>query len=231
MAFPFLNSCIFTSKEVNGNYQIVNEKLAVSDYDEIVLDLPANVVYRQISQDEPFLQVSVDENILPSLKIAVEGRKLVITQNNDSNLRPTQFTIYTNSKNLQKVNVTGSGDVLLKQQVNAQNMEIRITGSGSVQTDSLYCETIDVSITGSGDVELKGAANRARFDITGSGNIKALDYLVQQADCEITGSGKISTYVYKSIDASISGSGNIRYKGNPETVNKQVNGSGEITTL
>jgi hypothetical protein len=232
ITFPFLHSCIVNNwKEVKGNYQIVTKNLAVSDYDEIQLNLPATVIYKQISQEKPFLQVTVDENIFPSLKIAVQGGKLVIAQTDDSNLKPSRFIVYTNSKNLRKVNVLGSGDVLLEKAVNAGDMEISITGSGDVKTDSLYCETIKVRITGSGDVTLKGAANRADFKVTGSGDIHAFDYLVQELDGSVAGSGDIRAYVYKKINASVSGSGDIQYKGNPESVNTQVSGSGDITKV
>ncbi|GHT02700.1 DUF2807 domain-containing protein [Bacteroidia bacterium] len=230
--FPFFHSCVVNNwKEVKGNYQIVTEKIAISDYDEILLDLPATVIYRQISQEEPFLQVTVDDNILPSLEIGVQGRQLVITQKNDSNLHPSRLVIYTNSKHLSKVNVKGSGDVLLEKAVNAGDMEISVTGSGNVKTDSLYCETIRVLVAGSGDVEMKGAANRADFKVTGSGAISAFDYLVQQLDCQVAGSGDIRASVYKKLNATVSGSGDIQYKGDPESVNTQVAGSGDITKV
>jgi hypothetical protein len=229
MAFPFLHSCVISNwKEVKGNYQVVNKTIAIGDYDEILLNLPANVIYQQISQEKPFLQVTVDENIFPSLAISVQGKRLVITQNNDSNLHPSRLVIYTNSKDLNKINITGSGDIRLENAVNTGNMEIAVMGSGDVKADSLYCENLKVKITGSGDIVLKGAAGKAAYSITGSGDIDALDYLVQELDCRVSGSGDIKAYVYSQLKASVSGSGDIRYRGDPESVDTHVAGSGEI---
>jgi hypothetical protein len=229
IAFPFLHSCLFINyKEIKGNYTILNEKMVIDDYDEIVLDVPAKVIYQQISQEEPFLQVSVDENIFPSLEIYVKDNRLIITQNNDSSLNPTQFKIYTNSKNLCKIEVKGSGDIFMEKAVNAQDMEIRISGSGDVKTDSLYCENLKLKIAGAGDVEIKGAATHATFSISGAGDIKAFDYLVQNLNCNISGAGNVEASVYKSLDVSISGSGNVEYKGNPELVTTTISGSGDI---
>jgi hypothetical protein len=192
IAFPFLHSCISnSSQKIEGNYEIINEKITIADYEEIVLNLPAEVFYQQISQDETFLQVSVDKNILPYLDIVVKDKKLYINQKQDTILQPTQFAIYTNSKNLSKINLAGSGKILMEREVNTKNMEIAINGSGSVKTDSLYCENLKLTINGSGSADMQGAANQANFIINGSGNINAFDYLVVDLNCIINGSGNI----------------------------------------
>ena len=228
-AFPLFHSCIMGPwSVVRGNHQIVNETIAIDDYDEIALSVSADVVYRQISQAEPFLQVTVDENILQYLNISVRNNRLIIKSEDNINLLPSRFVIYTNSRSLSKVSITGSGDMLLEKAVNARDMKISVTGSGDLKTDSLYCETLDVSITGSGNVNLKGAATNTQYGITGSGDIRAYDYLVENLDCRISGSGDIQAYVVKKLMARISGSGDIRYKGNPESVDTKVTGSGDI---
>jgi hypothetical protein len=229
VSFPLLHSCVFHyGKTLKGNHQIVNETIDIDDYDAIALSLSANVVYRQISQEEPFLQVSVDENIFPLLDISVINKRLVIKEKEDANLQASHFVIYTNSRSLRKVSISGSGDVLLEKAVNAREMDISITGSGDLKSDSLYCERLNVAITGSGDVDLKGAATDASFHITGSGDIEAYDYLVEHLDCRISGSGDIYARVDKKLYARISGSGDIRYKGDPESVDRKVSGSGSV---
>ncbi|MDR0863615.1 MAG: DUF2807 domain-containing protein [Candidatus Symbiothrix sp.] len=229
IAFPLLHSCLSGNfKEIKGNYTIVNEKIAIDDYEGIILGVPAEVIYQQISQAEPFLQVLVDENILPRLKISVEDHCLVISQNTDSMLRPTQFKIYTNSRSLCKVEIAGTGNILMEKEVNSQDMDILISGVGNVKTDSLYCEILKVKITGAGDAEINGAATNATFSIDGTGSIKAFGYLVQDLNCSINGAGDVEAYVSKNLNANVSGVGNLRYKGNPETVVTNINGVGDI---
>ena len=229
VAFPLLHSCIMGPwNAVKGNHQIVNEKIDIDDYDEIALSLSADVIYQQIAQDEPFLQVSIDENLLQYLNISVRNNRLVIKSEDNVNLLPSRFVIYTNSRSLSKVSIAGSGNVSLERAVNARDMNVSITGSGDFKTDSLYCEMLDVSITGSGDARLNGAATNAQYAITGSGDIRAFDFLTENLECRISGSGDIQAYVIKKLTARISGSGDIRYKGNPESVDTKVTGSGDI---
>ena len=232
VAFPLFHSCVMGPWNiVKGNHHVVNEQISIGDYDEISLSLPAEVIYQQISQDDPFLQVTVDENLLAFLDISVRNNRLILKAKDDVNLRPSRFVIYTNSRTLSKVSITGSGDVLLEKAVNARDMKVSITGSGDLKTDSLYCQNLEVSITGSGDVRMNGAATNAKYRITGSGDIRAFDYLVEMLDCQISGSGNIQAFVAKKLTARISGSGDIRYKGNPESVDSKVTGSGNINNV
>lgn len=232
MLFPLLNGCSVNYGHVlKGNHHIVNEKIDIADYDAILLSLSAEVIYQQISEEEPFLQVSIDENLLPEIDVSVQNKRLIITQKGNINLHPSRFVIYTNSRSLSRVAITGSGDVLLEKAVNAKSMEVSITGSGDIKTDSLYCEQLSVKITGSGDADLKGAANEAQYTLTGSGDINAFRCLVERLTCRISGSGDIEAYVDKQLIARVSGSGDIRYLGNPESVDRKVSGSGSISRV
>jgi hypothetical protein len=229
LAFPFFSSCQLTRNGIiEGNHNLVNQRVDIEDYDEIYLDIPAKVYYQQFSDSVPYLQIHTDENIFAALDVKVKGRKLVLSVKNDSTLRPSKLTIYTCSHNLSHARITGSGDLYLKGEVNALNFDLTITGSGSLQSDSLLCESIKAKITGSGDANLIGAGKKSYFSITGSGGINASDYFLLEAECHVTGSGNIKTNVNKKLNANITGSGNISYAGNPPIVESSVTGSGKI---
>ncbi|MDR2622173.1 MAG: DUF2807 domain-containing protein [Dysgonamonadaceae bacterium] len=232
MALPIFTSCNFLSRHtIRGSYQIVDKEIKVSDYDEIVVGLAANVIYQQFSDSVPYLQINTDDNILSALDIRVEGNQLIIEAKPDSVIRPTELTIYTNSRNLRKAWIRGSGDLYLRGEVNAGNFELNVSGSGNIRTDSLLCGNLEVNVTGSGNARLIGAAKESTFAVSGSGEIKAFDFLVQFLECKVSGSGNIEAYPEEQLDASVSGSGNIKYKGIPESVKSSVSGSGRIDPL
>ncbi|GHT12496.1 DUF2807 domain-containing protein [Bacteroidia bacterium] len=229
ITFPFFVSCIITGNgPIYGNHQLVNRTLDVTDYDEISLNVPAEVYYQQFSDSVPYLQIHTDENIFASLDVEVKGKKLIISVKKDSVIRPSKLTIYTCSHNIKDVKVAGSGNIHLEGEVNARNFDLTITGSGSLIADSLVCENIEAIITGSGNAELTGVSKKSSFTITGSGNIHAFNYYVTQSKCKVTGSGDIQVNAYEKLDASVTGSGSIYYQGMPETVNSKITGSGKI---
>lgn len=227
--FPFFYSCTSKyQKEIKGSYEIVKEKIPITDYDEIIFNLPAEVIYEQISQESPFLQVSVDKNIVSFLDISVKNNCLIISQANDTTLKPSQLKIFTNSKNLKKVTIGGVGKLLMKREINAENMEIVMSGAGNIKADSLYCENLKVLLSGTGNIEIKGAATNAHVRINGVGNLNASEYLIQHLDCAINGVGNMDAYVLGSLKALVAGVGNLRYKGNPEIIYAEKNGIGNI---
>jgi hypothetical protein len=79
-----------------------------------------------------------------------------------------------------------------------------------------------------GGKEIKGNYTIAVFKVYGSGNINAWDYLTSKLECAVDGSGNITAYIYEKIKASVTGSGMVEYKGNPELLETNVHGSGNI---
>lgn len=77
-------------------------------------------------------------------------------------------------------------------------------------------------------MNIGGEAVKANFDVAGSGKIRAFDLQVDDLKCNVAGSGNIEASVKESIDVSAVGSGKVRYKGNPATINRNIIGSGSI---
>jgi len=231
MAFPFFISCNFSGKPIYGNYQLVNRQIDIDNYEKVILNIPAEVFYQQFSDSTPYLQIHTDENIFNALNVRVQNNQLIIEAKKDSIIKPSQLTIYTCSHNIDQVTVTGSGAFRLKGEVNAKDFDLNIYGSGSFLADSLLCVNMNARITGSGNTQLTGASINSSFKITGSGSIHAFNCLVQNLDCAITGSGNIEALVTKKLNVNITGSGNLSYRGVPESIEQIVTGSGKIKSV
>jgi hypothetical protein len=221
----------FKSKTVKGDRNVVNKEITVSDYAEIICSVPGEIVYLQEPDKTPYLQITTDENILPFLEIETTKNCVQIKCRKNANIRPSQLTIHTHSSHLNKVEVSGSGTVHLKKDVQSGDMGIRISGSGRVVSDNLSCENTHLSVTGSGRIELKGAGDKATYAVTGSGNIDAFAYRVRDVNCRVTGSGNVLAYAEDKLTAEITGSGIVKYMGNPPTTNTRVTGSGNIKQI
>lgn len=225
------SSGIFKSKTVKGSQNLVDTKIAVLDYSKIRFSVPGKVIYRQTPDKTPYLQITTDENIFPLLEIETVDNYLKIKCKNHTNIRPSQLTVHTNSPYLNKIEVAGSGEIYLKEKVKIHDLDIRISGSGKVVSDDLSCEKTRLTVTGSGSVRLNGTGGDVSCEITGSGNIDASGYTAGNADCRVNGSGNMVVSSEEKLTASITGSGSIRYKGNPQTVNRQITGSGSIKQI
>lgn len=126
-------------------------------------------------------------------------------------------------------NVSGSGAIRLRGTGN--NFESSISGSGSVDAEVTIANKLDVSISGSGKLIASGKVNTVKASISGSGRVSALALEADVCDIKIAGSGDVEVNVKRELNANISGSGSVRYKGNPNQVNTNSSGSGKTRKI
>lgn len=249
----FFSSCI-SMKPVEGDGNLVAEKINISDYDEIeISNGPLKVNYTQ-SVEAPFLEVTTDQNIYDMFEFIVkDGNKLSIRPKKEHrrghNFRPTQFTVTTNSSKLKKADLAGyadfnvngpllsdklelqlagSGTIHLNDSTTVGEVDVDLAGSGTLIASALFCATFDADIAGSGTLKLAGTAKQASLDIAGSGKMKAYDFVVTDLKCNIAGSGDVEITANGTIDSKVAGSGTVRYKGNPSNIIKKNFGSGSV---
>ncbi len=153
--------------------------------------------------------VQADDNIVPLIETTVSVGKLIIRTKPFSSIRPTNG-----------IHVT----VVLK-----SLDELTLGGSGSIHATGMTGPKLMVALPGSGDITVTGTTDNATITLLGSGNIYCDGLKAKSVSVQIMGSGDVTAYADQSLDATIFGSGNIRYSGEPAQVTKNIKGSGSIT--
>ena len=138
--------------------------------------------------------------------------------------------------NKMNISLAGSGDVMGKNIFCQEDLRIALSGSGDVSMQQLACNQFDVSLAGSGDVlmkdvnvhtakvslagsgcvEMYGKTDKSHFELAGSGEILAAGFEAKEVNVSIAGSGDVECYATDHLKVSISGSGEVGYKGNPQ---------------
>jgi len=159
--------------------------------------------------DKPAVVVEADDNILPLVDTIVTGDRLVIQSHGSYSTRlGVKVTIVLPTLH-----------------------EARLSGSGKIAVSGLVAKAFEAQIAGSGDIHLRGATDSLKAAIRGSGGIDATELSAGAAQARISGSGKIKVVATKSLDAKITGSGEVRYGGSPASVETKVTGSGNVGPL
>lgn len=125
--------------------------------------------------------------------------------------------------------VSGSGQIDIKGKFKSVSADV--SGSGQVSVNGSITGKADFEISGSGKVLASGSAESMKADISGSGKVLAANLVTNTAKIDITGSGDVEITVNKDLDADISGSGTVLYKGNPAHVNGNASGSGSVKKM
>ncbi len=150
--------------------------------------------------------VRADDNLIKRITTDVQGGTLVVGEHgNFSNNRPLNVDITV--PNLTNATLRGSGIIRIDG-VHAGRFTVGLPGSG-VLTVTGVVANLDANLLGSGDLQLQ---NLAAHDVTAT----------------LSGSGRLQVQATGTLDASIAGSGEIVYSGNPATVKQSISGSGAI---
>jgi len=254
---------------VSANAQ-KRETRKVDSFTKISFRFPGKLYLTQGSPQK--VEVEGKKEILEELETEVEGGKLIIGKegswfdwnwgNNDD-----RINVYITVPNIEALSVSGSGDIVGQNTINANDLDLNVSGSGSLFLDIEAKGDVEADVSGSGDIELKGKCRRFDSDVSGSGKVDLNLSIAERADfgvsgsgkimadgsaqevkatisgsgkvlaanlvadrCEvrISGSGDVEINVKSELDANISGSGSVSYKGNPSKVNSHASGSGSV---
>ncbi len=248
------------------------ETRTVGTFTKISLRIPGKLILKQGSPQSVVLEG--DKEMLSKIETDVEGSRLSISREShwrDWSWRDEkEITAYVTVTNIEALSVSGSGDLVgegkfstndlelkvsgsgsidvqadAKGQVEAdvsgsgdltikgsgQSLESAVSGSGKVNVTATISGKVDVSVSGSGKVVASGTAQQIKATISGSGKVLAADLEVSKCEVRISGSGDVEINVKDALDANISGSGSVTYKGNPSQVNSHASGSGHVRKM
>jgi hypothetical protein len=177
------------------------------------------------------VKVEAPADIIGNILTDVKGGTLVIHTKNhfswNNIFGNKKVVVYVTIKDVTGIAVTGSGDAYFKDGITANNLSLHVTGSGDV-SGKINAKTLESSVTGSGDIKISGHADSQRVSVTGSGDYAAKGLTTTNTAVTVTGSGDASVYASETLKAGVSGSGDVRYAGNPKNISKSKSGSGDI---
>jgi len=218
------NSCSKDLFSIKIEGDRIQKDLVLSSFDKIRLDMSAEVTF--IQGKEQKITVSAQEGIFPLLNQSVfnDTWRIELASGAYTFQRvyititlPTITEIYNDS----------SGDIFTEGAfTDLADLNLIMDGSGNIQFKG-NAKHLDILIDGSGGIQLTGTANSIDAIIDGSGDLEAFDLPVNDAVVVTDGSGDGAVYVDRDLKATIRGSGDIFYKGNPK-IWSQIESSGNV---
>lgn len=214
---------------IKGNGKVVTEKRTTAGYDEIVLTGSFDVVL--VSGTEGTITIEGEENIIPHIKVEVIGNVLKISNEKNVQIDTKKKLIVTVPfEQISSVSLSGSGDVSSKNTIVNPTFKAKLSGSGDLTLD-VKATDFESNLSGSGDVVLTGSSDNFVSKTSGSGDVNAINLTTKNANITISGSGDMKVNCSQSLIARVSGSGDIQYKGDPQSKDTKVSGSGDISKV
>lgn len=213
-----------------GDKNVIKKVFEIADYQKIKLSGICNVIYQQKENESPYLAIKTDSNLMEYVKVEVDGDELKVSLDKP-NSSPSKFEVYTNSKELVEVNLSGAGSFKALEKVTVNDLKLSLSGTGSANFKDIEAESIECRLSGAGSLNLAGSGNYLRCNLSGVGSIKAEDFVVKDAKCSVSGVGSVYVQVENKLDAKVSGVGSVKYKKEPKEVIKSRSGIGSIKKM
>lgn len=225
LTLPALTAC---SAIISGSGDLVTETRTVSNFDRIALEGQGEVIVTQSGNES--LTIETYENIIPHVKVEVEGGTLTLGIKEDVNLLfPRRLVFSVGVDDLNSLAIAGSGDIE-SDMLETEGLEVTVGGSGRVRITNLATGDLNARISGSGEIDLAGEASAQEISIGGSGRYTAGDVCSASVEVSISGSGDATVCAIETLQSNISGSGTVNYYGHP-SVNSSSSGSGTLNNL
>jgi hypothetical protein len=176
------------------------------------------------------LTIEGNKDLVDEIETVVSGDRLNIRKENwHMNFRDERVTINITMPELEGLGVSGSGKAQILDKVEADELNLNVSGSGKITTSDLEVDRFNCGISGSGDVILGtgGSIDTGDISISGSGGFMGEGIEIDHLEVSISGSGNCRCRAGDSLEAHVSGSGNVTYLGNPK-VDARVSGSGHV---
>ncbi|MCH7878088.1 MAG: DUF2807 domain-containing protein [candidate division Zixibacteria bacterium] len=106
--------------------------------------------------------------------------------------------------------------------------EIRLKGVGDMIIENFEGQTLEVTLSGIGDIEIDGTVGELDISVSGIGDANLRQLQATDAWATVSGMGDLRLSVSGTLDARVSGFGDIIYYGHPKDVNRSVSGFGDI---
>lgn len=209
---------------VFGSGSVRSEDREVRAYHAVELEGSGNLTIRQGAQGP--VRVETDDNILPLVKTEVVDGVLHLGLVPGARVtRMTRMEFAVSAPAIDSLSLSGSGNIRTTGALRGQALSLAIHGSGNITCEARVSH-LRADIGGSGGIDARGTAGSVSVTIEGSGSVRAQELASASAEVRIAGSGDALLNATDTLDAVVSGSGSVRYRGGARaTVHSTGSGS------
>ena len=216
-----LSSC------VNGKGEVVTKTFPLTGFDKVDFSTQGEVIL--VVDDEQFVEVKSNQNIIDALKLEVSGTTLHIKTKSGKNIHKyDELTIFVHAPRINKVETSASGNITGGNGIAGPGFEAKTSASGNITITGIDSQDVDAETSASGNITLSGVSNKCDFEVDASGNIHAFGLESNETEAETSASGNIETRTNNVLRIKISASGNVSYKGTPPTLEIEDDASGSV---
>jgi len=192
---------------VRGSGVAKTETRDVKPFTEVEIDGIGELILA--AGPAPSLVVSGDDNLLPLLETEVKGERLVVKGKKSMSTK-------------------------LKLEIKATTPAVKLVSASGVSVVSLSgvaSDELRIDVSGAATVTAKGRARKLTAVLSGVGKLEATRLSAEAATVDVSGSASADVNASESLEAKVSGTGRVRYAGEPKRLSKDVSSVGSVDKM
>jgi len=189
-------------------------------------------VHVQLGNQET-IRLEGNQEMLNQVETVVDNHTLIIRMKKNFHwfsINKERINVYITAKQLNGLAQSGSGLITVEGTMKGTTLETEVSGSGTI-TCTVQVHDFEASVSGSGKVDVNGRVVNSAVHISGSGKLNGTKLSVDHGEVNISGSGRAYLTINQSLDAHISGSGQVLYSGSVKSINAHTSGSGKVQRM
>jgi hypothetical protein len=191
---------------------VEGRRYAPGPFDTLVISGSATFKLVQGGEDSVF--VEGDEDAQGAARLDVEDGVLRVRPSGAWKFwRSKQLMITVTARDLKRIEISGAADVVAAEPMTVKQIQVRISGAGSVRLDRIKTEKLEVNIAGIGSAQVAGSADTLQVRISGRGAYLGENLASKFATLSVSGAGDVKVWATKELTASVSGVATVDFWG------------------
>lgn len=157
------------------------------------------------------------------------GKTYSLKITGDDNLVPWLEADVANGELRLSMTRSYSGKLPMTVAITSPKLEaVAIEGTSTIRLNAIRAANFLIHSDGAGDLTANGQVAFLKIHIFGTGDVDVKQLIADQVQVEVKGAGDVVLTARKSLNASVSGVGDLVYFGRPKNVHTKISGVGDI---
>ncbi|HEV7575787.1 MAG TPA: head GIN domain-containing protein [Caldimonas sp.] len=201
---------------------VEGRKYALGTFDTLAISGSATFKLVQGAEDSAF--VDGDDDAQNAVRLDVEDGVLRVRPGGAWKFwRSKELQITITARDLRRLEISGAADVVAADPLRLKQLQVRISGAGTVRIDKLKADKLDFNVSGLGTGQFAGAVDDLGVRISGRGSYLGENLASQRATLVVSGAGDVKLWALKELNATVSGVATVDFWG-PATVRRSNSG-------
>jgi len=218
------NTSTSTPESIKGSKTLATQERTVASFQTVVFNSAGivNLTFGAVQR----VSVTVNENLMEHITTTVRGGELTIDVAPGVQIRDLNLTVDLTMTDLETLVMNGAGSIFGKNLFKVDSAVLTMNGAGVISLQ-IEADELRSALTGAGRITLNGTVMNQSIEMPGAGDLLAFGLTTETTAVSLSGSGKAEVLATLLLNVSITGTGNVYYRGNP-TIIKDITGSGSL---